>query len=258
MCAAGRTECFPFRSVGGLGEDKQHLISAVSQLGCGARTEERFTIRSMTHWSFPYLTNPLFCLQECSKSEAGDDGDIIFNVIGGFEVPRFTYSEDRNKYLADADFGKAGPKLYAGKDAIWGKSINSGPSLPPPPRVSLRGCCVNRSVGRPEKEEVGVLDKRPLTVASISAEVENSTRNRFPCVNIGHPRSQSEGSASVRTCCTFSDYVSERTGERTNGRRTGFSSCVKRRSLISVHSHSDIAVLALADSSPAGSIDLST
>ncbi len=115
----------------------------------------------MTHWSFPYLTNPLFCLQECSKSEAGDDGDIIFNVIGGFEVPRFTYSEDRNKYLADADFGKAGPKLYAGKDAIWGKSINSGPSLPPPPRVSLRGCCVNRSVGRPEKEEVGVLDKRP-------------------------------------------------------------------------------------------------
>ena len=38
-------------------------------------------------------------------------------MVGAFDVPRFTYSAERKKYLPDAVFGKkAEPNIYAGID----------------------------------------------------------------------------------------------------------------------------------------------
>lgn len=46
----------------------------------------------------------------------GDDRDRdAFNVIDAFDVPRFTYSAERKKYLPDDALGKPKPSLYAGK-----------------------------------------------------------------------------------------------------------------------------------------------
>jgi hypothetical protein len=57
-------------------------------------------------------------LQECSNQEVGDEEDLVFNVIGGFDVPRFTYSDERKKYLEDEVAVRPKPKLYAGKERV--------------------------------------------------------------------------------------------------------------------------------------------
>ena len=43
----------------------------------------------------------------------------MFNIIDAFEVPRFTFSVDRKKFLPDDSLNVERPKLYAGK------SVNS-------------------------------------------------------------------------------------------------------------------------------------
>ena len=45
----------------------------------------------------------------------GDDEELAFNLVDAFSVPRFTYCEERKKYIADDALGKPGPKLFAGK-----------------------------------------------------------------------------------------------------------------------------------------------
>ena len=55
-------------------------------------------------------------MQECSNREAGDDEALLFNLVDAFSAPRFTYCEERKKYVADDALAKAGPMLYAGKD----------------------------------------------------------------------------------------------------------------------------------------------
>ena len=55
-------------------------------------------------------------LQECSNREVGDDEELAFNLVDAFSVPRFTYCEERKKYIADEALGRPGPKLFAGKE----------------------------------------------------------------------------------------------------------------------------------------------
>ena len=38
----------------------------------------------------------------------------MLRIIDAFDVPRFTYSIERKKYLPDKSLGKAGPKVYGG------------------------------------------------------------------------------------------------------------------------------------------------
>ena len=57
-----------------------------------------------------------FSLQECSNREVGEEEELAFNLVDAFSVPRFTYCEERKKYLADDALGRPGPKLYAGKE----------------------------------------------------------------------------------------------------------------------------------------------
>ena len=56
-------------------------------------------------------------MQECSNREVGDDEELAFNLVDAFSVPRFTYCEERKKYIADEALGRPGPKLFAGKDS---------------------------------------------------------------------------------------------------------------------------------------------
>ena len=39
----------------------------------------------------------------------------MLNIINAFEVPRFTFSVDRKKFLPDETLNVEPPKLYAGK-----------------------------------------------------------------------------------------------------------------------------------------------
>ena len=54
-------------------------------------------------------------MQECSSDESPGGEDDALCVVSAFDVPRFTYSAERKKYLPDAVFGKhAEPNIYAG------------------------------------------------------------------------------------------------------------------------------------------------
>ena len=55
-------------------------------------------------------------MQECSNREVGDDEALAFNLVDAFSVPRFTYCEERKKYIADDELGRPAPMLYAGKE----------------------------------------------------------------------------------------------------------------------------------------------
>ena len=69
-----------------------------------------------------------FSLQECSNREVGEEEELAFNLVDAFSVPRFTYCEERKKYLADDALGRPGPKLYAGKEREYREDC-LGPSL---------------------------------------------------------------------------------------------------------------------------------
>lgn len=55
-------------------------------------------------------------LQECSNREAGLTDEKLLHIIGAYDVPRFSYSVERKKYLPDDALGHREPKLYAGKN----------------------------------------------------------------------------------------------------------------------------------------------
>ena len=55
-------------------------------------------------------------MQECSNREVGDDEALAFNLVDAFSVPRFTYCEERKKFIADDELGRPAPMLYAGKE----------------------------------------------------------------------------------------------------------------------------------------------
>lgn len=55
------------------------------------------------------------CLQECSERENGDNEANSFHIIDAFDVPRFTYSLERKKFLSDGDMGREDPVVYSGK-----------------------------------------------------------------------------------------------------------------------------------------------
>ena len=41
----------------------------------------------------------------------------MLRIIDAFDVPRFTYSIERKKYLSDKSLAKDGPKVYGGNSA---------------------------------------------------------------------------------------------------------------------------------------------
>ncbi|KAK2181721.1 hypothetical protein NP493_385g04027 [Ridgeia piscesae] len=50
-------------------------------------------------------------VHECN-SEQAEDGDNIFTVIDAFDVPRYTYSTERKKFILDEDLGLPSPCLH--------------------------------------------------------------------------------------------------------------------------------------------------
>eukprot|EP00094_Tigriopus_californicus_P009484 TCALIF_09146-PA protein Name:"Similar to POLE2 DNA polymerase epsilon subunit 2 (Homo sapiens)" AED:0.02 eAED:0.02 QI:0/0/0/0.75/1/1/4/0/457 len=52
-------------------------------------------------------------MEECSNREAGLTDEKLLHIIGAYDVPRFSYSVERKKYLPDASLGLPEPKLYA-------------------------------------------------------------------------------------------------------------------------------------------------
>eukprot|EP00088_Acartia_fossae_P068060 TRINITY_DN8562_c0_g1_i11.p1 TRINITY_DN8562_c0_g1~~TRINITY_DN8562_c0_g1_i11.p1 ORF type:complete len:542 (-),score=117.00 TRINITY_DN8562_c0_g1_i11:441-2066(-) len=53
-------------------------------------------------------------VNECTTDEGADENKNILNTINTFEVPRFTYSIDRKKFLKDDVVGREPPRLLSG------------------------------------------------------------------------------------------------------------------------------------------------
>merc|ERR1719369_807666 len=51
-------------------------------------------------------------IKECSNQVAGDAAENVFNVIDAFNVPRFSYSLDRKKFLTDKTMGRPEAKIF--------------------------------------------------------------------------------------------------------------------------------------------------
>lgn len=54
-----------------------------------------------------------WAVQECSERENGDNEANSFHIIDAFDVPRFTYSLERKKFLSDGDMGQDEPVVYS-------------------------------------------------------------------------------------------------------------------------------------------------
>ncbi|CAB4060017.1 POLE2 [Lepeophtheirus salmonis] len=56
----------------------------------------------------------LRAIQDCSREESGEDDHHVLSIISAFQVPKFTYSYERKKYIPSANPSSL---LYSGADA---------------------------------------------------------------------------------------------------------------------------------------------